>query len=93
MSCIGVRSTQAVAQTNHLPFDWLSLPAEQDLWQAGVNKVYVEIMLSPSFDFAQDIREKRSSCPSRAGSGQGACRRRTAAYETRERQVVFQSSL
>jgi hypothetical protein len=44
MSRIGVRSTQAVAQTNHLPFDWLSLPAEQDLWQAGVNKVYVEIM-------------------------------------------------
>ena len=72
MSCIGVRSTQAVAQTNHLPFDWLSLPAEQDLWQAGMNKVYVEIMLSPSFDFAQDIREKPFILPVQGRVGPGS---------------------
>ena len=30
-----VRSQQAVAQTNHLPFDRLSLPAEQGLWHAS----------------------------------------------------------
>ena len=26
------------------PFDRLSLPAEQGLWQAGVNGVYIEII-------------------------------------------------
>jgi hypothetical protein len=26
------------------PFDRLSLPAEQGLWQAGVNRVYIEII-------------------------------------------------
>jgi hypothetical protein len=37
---------QAVAQTNHLPFDRLSLPAEQGLWQAGANGQKVNGSLS-----------------------------------------------
>jgi len=37
-------TNEPFSQMLKIPFDRLSLPAEQGLWQAGMNGVYIEII-------------------------------------------------